>query len=243
MISRRSSGLRAESAVEPTRSENITVTWRRSAVSILAQWRLAGVTSARCDFAIGFGTFSSLRSGWMPTSSAMLLPRLQGRVRAWRRTSHKLGRPDDPLGGAPLTNWGKLSRNRTGEGQRQHRDFEGERKGFEGWLARNRRAPAKLHRGSKGTGLRGDGGGAARPASRKRANGGSGSPSRKKIWLPRGRKPKSCEARTFAAVDRFWQKKKRARSPRSMGEISASSVQNHFRMLLNAPHRAPYSNM
>jgi len=97
----------------------------------------------------------------MPTSSAMLLPRLQGRVRAWRRTSHKLGRPDDPLGGAPLTNWGKLSRNRTGEGQRQHRDFEGERKGFEGWLARNRRAPAKLHRGSKGTGLEGMGG--ARP--------------------------------------------------------------------------------
>ena len=88
----------------------------------------------------------------------MLLPRLQGRVRAWRRTSHKLGRPDDPLGGAPLTNWGKLSRNRTGEGQRQHRDFEGERKGFEGWLARNRRAPAKLHRGSKGTGLEGMGG-------------------------------------------------------------------------------------
>ena len=34
MISRRSSGsMRAESAVEPTKSENITVTWRRSAVS------------------------------------------------------------------------------------------------------------------------------------------------------------------------------------------------------------------
>ena len=33
MTSRRSSGsMRAESAVEPTRSENITVTWRRSAV-------------------------------------------------------------------------------------------------------------------------------------------------------------------------------------------------------------------
>ena len=32
--SRRSSGsMRAESAVEPTKSENITVTWRRSAVS------------------------------------------------------------------------------------------------------------------------------------------------------------------------------------------------------------------
>jgi hypothetical protein len=34
MTSRRSSGsIRAESAVDPTRSENITVTWRRSAVS------------------------------------------------------------------------------------------------------------------------------------------------------------------------------------------------------------------
>ena len=34
MISRKSSGsIRAESAVEPTRSENITVTWRRSARS------------------------------------------------------------------------------------------------------------------------------------------------------------------------------------------------------------------
>ena len=34
MTSRRSSGsMRAESAVEPTRSENITVTWRRSAAS------------------------------------------------------------------------------------------------------------------------------------------------------------------------------------------------------------------
>ena len=38
MISRRSSAsIRAESAVEPTRSENITVTWRRSAASILAE--------------------------------------------------------------------------------------------------------------------------------------------------------------------------------------------------------------
>ena len=37
MTSRRSSGsMRADSAVEPTRSENITVTWRRSAVSFRA---------------------------------------------------------------------------------------------------------------------------------------------------------------------------------------------------------------
>ena len=34
MTSRRSSGsIRADRAVEPTKSENITVTWRRSAVS------------------------------------------------------------------------------------------------------------------------------------------------------------------------------------------------------------------
>jgi hypothetical protein len=40
MISRRSSGsMRAESAVDPTRSEDITVIWRRSAVS----WGLARV--------------------------------------------------------------------------------------------------------------------------------------------------------------------------------------------------------
>ena len=47
MTSRRSSGsIRAESAVEPTRSENITVTWRRSAVS----WGFgsAGGDSRRC---------------------------------------------------------------------------------------------------------------------------------------------------------------------------------------------------
>ena len=29
--------MRAESAVEPTKSENITVTWRRSAVSVLGE--------------------------------------------------------------------------------------------------------------------------------------------------------------------------------------------------------------
>ena len=44
MTSRRSSGsMRAASAVEPTRSENITVTWRRSAVSCglrLGRWQL-----------------------------------------------------------------------------------------------------------------------------------------------------------------------------------------------------------
>ena len=37
MTSRKSSGsIRADSAVDPTKSENITVTWRRSAVSVFS---------------------------------------------------------------------------------------------------------------------------------------------------------------------------------------------------------------
>ena len=44
MTSRRSSGsMRADSAVEPTKSENITVTWRRSAVS----WGFGSAPSGR----------------------------------------------------------------------------------------------------------------------------------------------------------------------------------------------------
>ena len=49
MTSRRSSGsMRAESAVEPTRSENITVTWRRSAVS----WGAEGAAVRRQAVAV-----------------------------------------------------------------------------------------------------------------------------------------------------------------------------------------------
>ena len=45
MTSRRSSGsMRADSAVEPTKSENITVTWRRSALS----WRLSRSLARPC---------------------------------------------------------------------------------------------------------------------------------------------------------------------------------------------------
>ena len=56
MTSRRSSGsIRAESAVEPTRSENITVTWRRSAVSEV----FSSINAAGCGdtgtFLPGFG--------------------------------------------------------------------------------------------------------------------------------------------------------------------------------------------
>ena len=51
MTSRKSSGsIRAESAVEPTRSENITVTWRRSAM---------------------FGVFGSINAGCGDTGTAL----------------------------------------------------------------------------------------------------------------------------------------------------------------------------
>src|ERR671932_163898 len=46
MISRRSSGSRrAESAVEPTRSQNITVSWRRSAEGFRADGKADGSTT------------------------------------------------------------------------------------------------------------------------------------------------------------------------------------------------------
>ena len=48
MTSRKSSGsMRAESAVEPTRSENITVTWRRSAIPVAVTRRLAAATATQ----------------------------------------------------------------------------------------------------------------------------------------------------------------------------------------------------
>jgi hypothetical protein len=47
--------MRAERAVEPTKSENITVTWRRSAAS----WGLGSVTAWTCDVA-GAAPASSL---------------------------------------------------------------------------------------------------------------------------------------------------------------------------------------
>src|SRR5215468_115473 len=85
MSSRRSSGsIRAESAVEPTRSENITVTWRRSAVSwvfgsVTATGIEEGASGAAVRAAIAFGflrwpsdaTPMSLRSSFVsrPSSS------------------------------------------------------------------------------------------------------------------------------------------------------------------------------
>ena len=53
MTSRRSSGsIRAESAVEPTRSENITVTWRRSVVSFEGDVSIVGRASDGSAFAL-----------------------------------------------------------------------------------------------------------------------------------------------------------------------------------------------
>ena len=47
--------IRADSAVEPTRSENITVTWRRSAVSALGE--TAGGEAALATVGVPLSTF------------------------------------------------------------------------------------------------------------------------------------------------------------------------------------------
>jgi hypothetical protein len=64
MTSRGSAGsMRAESAVEPTRSENITVTWRRSAVSLAASLTSGGVPDGEA------GALASVQSAAMASSS------------------------------------------------------------------------------------------------------------------------------------------------------------------------------
>ena len=65
MTSRKSSGsMRADSAVEPTKSENITVTWRRSALSwgLGSRCRLsvAGVASRSAKFGYRAQQFASI---------------------------------------------------------------------------------------------------------------------------------------------------------------------------------------
>ena len=77
MTSRRSSGsMRADSAVEPTKSENITVTWRRSAVSrgdvIHCHW---SDDRAQCGLRVCFAERRSHRSNLRrcPSSDAKLL--------------------------------------------------------------------------------------------------------------------------------------------------------------------------
>src|SRR5580704_13072597 len=67
MTSRKSSGsMRAESAVDPTRSENITVTWRRSARS---SGCVLGALDAVVASTVGALPLPSLRSAAMASSS------------------------------------------------------------------------------------------------------------------------------------------------------------------------------
>jgi hypothetical protein len=69
MTSRKSSGsMRAESAVEPTRSENITVTWRRSALSVGA------LPCVRTASGAGAVALSSVRSAAIASSSLRPVP-------------------------------------------------------------------------------------------------------------------------------------------------------------------------
>ena len=80
--------MRAESAVEPTRSENITVTWRRSARS--SGWAL-GALDAVAASTEGALPLASLRRAAMASSSFTAVPNrrdaklLQGLVRQARK--------------------------------------------------------------------------------------------------------------------------------------------------------------
>ena len=72
MTSRRSSGsMRAESAVEPTRSENITVTWRRSARSSGEALGALDVVAASTEGAL---PLASVRRAAMASSSLRRCP-------------------------------------------------------------------------------------------------------------------------------------------------------------------------
>src|SRR5215813_12722751 len=77
MISRSSSGsMRAESAVEPTKSENITVTWRRSAAA------LADAALAKEAFEGAPGCLSANQDTPMPNDGyAQVLQILRGQAR------------------------------------------------------------------------------------------------------------------------------------------------------------------
>ena len=72
MTSRRSSGsMRADRAVEPTKSENITVTWRRSARSSGETLGVLGVGAAPAE---GAGALASVRSAAMASRSFRRCP-------------------------------------------------------------------------------------------------------------------------------------------------------------------------
>jgi hypothetical protein len=86
MTSRRSSGSRrVESAVEPTRSENITVTWRRSAVS------LGALSVAREASDGGIGALASARKAAMASSSLRRSP-TNPTPRSFKSSAVSLGR-------------------------------------------------------------------------------------------------------------------------------------------------------
>src|ERR1700730_8231269 len=83
MTSRRSSGsIRAESAVEPTRSENITVTWRRAA-------RSSGVALGGEDTASPEGSFA--RKAVMASRSLRRCPTIPT-PKSFRSSAVRLGR-------------------------------------------------------------------------------------------------------------------------------------------------------
>ena len=72
MTSRRSSGsMRADRAVEPTKSENITVTWRRSARSSGEALGALGVVAASAEGAL---PLASARSAAMASRSFTAMP-------------------------------------------------------------------------------------------------------------------------------------------------------------------------
>ena len=102
MTSRRSSGsMRAESAVEPTRSENITVTWRRSAVSWVFG-SVAVVGPAWCRRRAGKLADGREHLPAMPEQDADVLEVLIGQMAEYRDIDLVLGKALGVLGHAEL---------------------------------------------------------------------------------------------------------------------------------------------
>ena len=86
MTSRKSSGsMRAESAVEPTRSENITVTWRRSAASLADRSIVARASGG------GAFTLASVRRAAMALSSVRRCPTMPTPI-SFKSSAVRLGR-------------------------------------------------------------------------------------------------------------------------------------------------------
>src|SRR5215813_321184 len=93
MTSRRSSGsMRAESVVDPTRSENITVIWRRSAVSVSGS-----VPAANLGVAGAMPVSSP-----MPKGDADVFEILVGQIAKYRDINPVLGKGLGVLGHAEL---------------------------------------------------------------------------------------------------------------------------------------------